>query len=370
MAAKESKFCDETLQVLKKQLKCQVCKSGPRPDKMTWYKCQNGHAFCEECDNEIEIELVRFDTVDRDALEDGFWVTDEGGLDYIKGTKATVVIDYMKLCPLGQSCIISNEPCELIGGLLNMKSMRFSCINESKGCKELLGKEAMILHESECIQNYRLVACPREHEPILKMPFHELLDHLTQRHDETIHKLSFNEKLMQDIYFYNGAHYSTMWLYYANATLEIDGKTFIHSMREICTRNGQFSVDSKGGEVVPKAQIYQWIHYVGSPKEAENYTYTLEYYGIDGRTSTYTGQVISIDEDFESIVSNHTSVNGFNCPFVIDFGIFERKFINDRKIKYSIMIRNLKEEVKDGNAQICNPKEEVKDKNANPESNK
>merc|ERR1712004_710187 len=156
--------------------------------------------------------------------------------------------------------------------------MQFECINESKGCKEVLNKEAMILHEPECIQNYRLVACPREHEPMSKMPFHELLDHLNQNHYGTIHKLSFNEKLMQNIDFNNGAHYSTMWLYYSNATLEIDGKTFIHSMREICTRNGQFSVDSKEGEVVPKAQIYQWIHYVGSPKEAENYTYTLEYY--------------------------------------------------------------------------------------------
>ena len=39
MAAKESLVCDETLQVLTEQLKCQVCGNGPKAGKVSWYKC-------------------------------------------------------------------------------------------------------------------------------------------------------------------------------------------------------------------------------------------------------------------------------------------------------------------------------------------
>ena len=354
MAAKESKFCDETLQVLKKQLKCQVCKSGPRPDKVSWYKCLDGHMICQDCESKMDPEPLNGDSdisvkrchVDAEYQSNNFYLIKifKGLVDMdnkLKSANGLVDNDNKLKSPVAEKCnqFVMKNPCKLTEALLNMESMQFKCINKSKGCKEILNKEAMILHEPECIQNYRLVACPREHEPMLKMPFHELLDHLTQRHHfyGADKKLAFNEKVMQNIAFYDGAKFETMWLYYASAMFEIDGKTFIHSMREICTRN----------DVVPKAQIYQWIHFVGSPKEAENYAYTLEYYGIDGRTSTYTGQVISIDEDYESIVSEYSS---FNC-FMIDFEKFYRQFIgNTRQMKYSIMIRNLKEEVKDENA--------------------
>ena len=62
MAAKESKFCDETLQVLKKQLKCQVCKSGPRPDKVSWYKCLDGHMICQDCESKMDPEPLNGDS--------------------------------------------------------------------------------------------------------------------------------------------------------------------------------------------------------------------------------------------------------------------------------------------------------------------
>ena len=326
MAAKESKFCDETLQVLKKQLICQVCKSGPRPEKVSWYKCNAEHSLCQDCYKETCRTLI--------------WVCMKDGKDHFEKCNA----------------IVLKNPCKLTEALLSMKSMRFVCVSESQGCKEILDKEAMILHEPKCIQNYSLVACPRKHKPILKMPFHELLGHLTQCHPSTIHKLSFNEKLMQNIFLHDGLFYQTNWVNKANARLEIDGKTFIHSMREIAGPGVTYLPLPDTGMVMREAQIYQWIHFVGSPKEAMNYIYTLEYYGNDDSTSTYTGQVIPIDEDYESIVSNHDRGNGFNCPFVMNFGIFENKFVKYGHFKYSIKIRNLKEE--------------VKDENANPESNK
>ena len=279
MATKGSKVCDETLV----QLKCQVCKSGPRPDKVSRYNCLYGHVICQDCESKMDPEL---------------WT-------------------------------------------LLLNSMQVKCINKSKGCNEVLNKEAMILHEPECIQNYRLVACPRDHESMLKMPFHKLLHHLKKEHSlgyRHFKKLSFNEKLIQNIPFKDGAYYSTMWLYYSTVMIKIDGNFFIHSMREICTKEPK-DTDPDLPEFYGKAQIYQWVHFIGSPKEAKNYTYTLEYYGNDDSTSIFTGQVIPVDEDYDSIVSNY---NSFKC-FKIDFAQFASQFIKNKQIKYSIMIRNLKD---------------------------
>ena len=211
MATKGSKVCDETLV----PLKCQVCKCGPRPDKVSRYNCLYGHVICQDCESKMDPEL---------------WT-------------------------------------------LLLNSMQVKCINKSKGCNEVLNKEAMILHEPECIQNYRLVACPRDHESMLKMPLHKLLHHLKKEHSlgyRHFKKLSFNEKLIQNIPFKDGAYYSTMWLYYSTVMIKIDGNFFIHSMREICTKDPQ---NGDPPEFYGKAQIYQWVHFIGSPKEAKNYTF-------------------------------------------------------------------------------------------------
>ena len=343
MAAKESKVCDETHQVLEKQFKCDVCGIGPRPEKMSWYKCLDGHAICQDC--------RKFNCLNRELIVE--WVENDPSIPSRISFPCPVKLEepvyneyedeYESYCYES----ILPEPCKMITALLSTKNMRFTC----KGCKKLLEKEAMISHEPECIQNYRIVACPIEHKPMLKMPFHQVLDHL-KGHQNVLsklplksvdfRKLSFDEKLVQEIDFSPGAHYTTMWLNYASAMFEIDGKTFIHSMRQI-KRNRD------------RAHIYQWIHFVGSPNEAKNYAYTLEYYGNDDRTSTYFGQVIPIDEDYDSIITNF---NGFKC-FSIDFYAFKTQFIHGDKIKYSIRINNLKEEIKDENA---NPETEERTK--------
>ena len=56
--------------------------------------------------------------------------------------------------------------------------MEFKCENISRGCQESSDKENMILHQTECI--YRLVNCPRINCE-LKVPFHDLLDHMRQK---------------------------------------------------------------------------------------------------------------------------------------------------------------------------------------------
>ena len=93
--------------------------------------------------------------------------------------------------------------------------------------------------------------------------------------------------------------------------------------------------------------VYHWIQFLGSPNEAKNYAYTLEYYANDGsqRTCVYTDQVIPVDETCYSIISS------YKC-FAITFGMMKARFMDkDGKFNYSVQIRNLKEEVKDENVE-------------------
>ena len=67
--------------------------------------------------------------------------------------------------------------------LLKLKSMRFKCANQCRGCQEIMVEEAMISHETECIS--RLINCPRI-QCISDVPLIELLDH-TRSIEPTLH---------------------------------------------------------------------------------------------------------------------------------------------------------------------------------------
>ena len=110
------------------------------------------------------------------------------------------------------------------------------------------------------------------------------LDHLKNDHHFESQELSFNEKHVNEINFNIEKFKKNMWITIneASTIFEVDGKTFIHFMHV----NDDF---------VSNGNVIQWIRIIGSPKEAENYAYTLEYFGKDGRTSTYIGQVTSIE---------------------------------------------------------------------------
>ena len=95
---------------------------------------------------------------------------------------------------------------------------------------------------------------------------------------------------------------------------------------------------------------HHWIHFYGSPIEAKNYSYTLEYYN-DAKTPivtcSFSDQVVPIDETAGSIIENG------NC-FAISRKVLENKFIQEQdtaNFKFSVKIRNLKEEVKDENVE-------------------
>ena len=94
--------------------------------------------------------------------------------------------------------------------------------------------------------------------------------------------------------------------------------------------------------------LYHWVHFYGSPIEAKNYSYTLEYYNDTKTpkiTCSFTDQVVSIDETIKSIFEK------VNC---LSFSrkLFENKFLQKNDVfKFSVKIRNLKEEVKDENVE-------------------
>ena len=92
--------------------------------------------------------------------------------------------------------------------------------------------------------------------------------------------------------------------------------------------------------------LHHWIQIYGSPSEAKNYSYTLEYYN-DTKTPkvtlSFSDQVVSIDETFDKIIENGKCL-------AIPRKLFEKRFLTDEnKFKFSIEIRNLKEEFKDEN---------------------
>ena len=87
---------------------------------------------------------------------------------------------------------------------------------------------------------------------------------------------------------------------------------------------------------------YKWVYILGSPIEAKHYSYTLKLIGKETKAS-FEGKVAAIDESFETLLT------AGKC-FAIPRKEFKAQFVNeDREFKYSLEIRNLKEEVKDEN---------------------
>ena len=78
---------------------------------------------------------------------------------------------------------------------------------------------------------------------------------------------------------------------------------------------------------------HHWIHFLGTPTEADQYAFALEYKGPK-IASTFVGEVVSIDEPWDSIVSN------YKC-FTTPFANFKAQFVNEaNEYEYSLKIRN------------------------------
>ena len=264
--------------VLCEQLKCRICESGPKAGKSEWYQCLSHHHICQDCKTK----------------------------------------DLSK-CPCGR--FISAEHSPIMEEMLKLETTRFKCKNTKIGCREFLGKEAMIFHEAECI--YRFVKCPKILCESQEMPFHELFSHITkEKHEQTFEfkngKIQVDE--LTEEQFAHGGFSSPL------CKLLFDEHIFYVMDWSI------------------SGTYYHWVHFVGSPHEAKNYSYTSEFFGNDSfRSHVYTSKVIPIDETADSIKKK------IDC-FVMPFEFMKNHFIDEnRKYKFCVKIRNLKQEVKDEN---------------------
>ena len=270
----------DTSQVLNERLKCKICETGPRAGKSHWYQCYDRHDICQDC-----LEVAK-----------------------------------NKNCSCGKP--ISKVFCATTEELLKLDLMRFKCINTSRGCKEIFGEKAMISHEEDCI--YRLVPCPNDRCQV-KVPFHELLDHMKEKEKH------FTDSLVNEggkFIDYSSLKGSTRGFSFIPEKIEFDDRVFFLG----------------GIRFEGKETLHFWIQLYGSKYEAKNYYYTLEFHGIDPNIKdVYTRQAISVDETSDEIMKT-------NKCFGIKFDIFKAQFMDENcNYKISISIRNMKEEVKDDN---------------------
>ena len=159
--------------IAKWQSRNQRSGNGPKAEKVSWYKCLDEHLHCESCFNRLSNSKWKLKKI---------W-------------KKCEIMTNEKRC----NELVPDQLCKVIEALLNMKSMRFNCENEREGCKELLDREALTDHPSEC--NYRRVPCPIPCRFQDEVPFNEVLDHLKNDHHFGTQELSFNEKHINKINF-------------------------------------------------------------------------------------------------------------------------------------------------------------------------
>ena len=171
------------------------------------------------------------------------------------------------------------EFCKVIEALLNQDKMQFKCENLARGCQESSDEENMIFHQIECI--YRTVNCPH---PVCRSqePFYELLDHMKTKKNCRAKLERFDKKIVCSLTFdfdFDFAHLLVQ--------ITVDKTVFFSVMR------------------IQDDVLHHWVQIYGSPSEAKNYSYTLEY-NNDTKTPkvtlSFSDQVVSIDETFDKII--------------------------------------------------------------------
>ena len=275
--------------VLHEELKCFICDNGAMAGKHHWYKCMEGHMICQDCKEVKE----------------------------------------MKKCSCNKSFVKGH--CKMTEALLKVDKMRFKCKNLIRGCQETMNEEDMIFHQSECI--YRLVESPRYLSRCpyddFEYSFHKLIDDMKGRDEisEVEIEMSFQVKTSFDVVLY-------CFCIMKPVMIVIDGNVFFYVMHY---RDKMF---------------HSWIYLHGSPLQAKNYSYTLEYKNEENTVSSrHVGKVIPIDE------SNKAVIEKGNCMVVSD-KLFKAEYIMESRpdrdyalFKPSIKIRNLKQEAKDENVE-------------------
>ena len=215
---------------------------------------------------------------------------------------------------------IPDNYCKVIEAVLNSDKMQFKCENLTRGCQETMEKEDMIFYQTECI--YRLVKCPF-HKCDIEVPFHKLLEHMetTNCCVMVIRKATFGKKVKE--------YHSIIAAKPLPERVEIENKTFFISFK---VKDGLF---------------YHWVQFLGSPHEANNFSYTLEYFEKESEKIAFsqTSNVFSIDETVESIIENGKCLGAPVKYFRSKIMVLAKR----GRFDFNYEIRNLKEEAKDDN---------------------
>ena len=256
----------EISEILGKELKCYICKSGPKAGKsLQWYRCLSMHQICWVC-RKVKTEKI-------------------------------------KKCSCGKA--ISDEYCKMTEAILKSKSMRFMCKNEERGCQQILNEESTILHESECI--YRMVKCPNPNCKS-KVPFHELLEHMAPKCIVNDFSQKDNEKWIQKYSL------KSEWKAIRPFKHEIDRKVFF-SLGRMIDETFYWWVQIVGSKYEAK-NYYYTLEFHGTDPEVCN-VYSGQVFPIDETYETITKgfkclginknvmrmQFVGPDEDFSYSVS-------------------------------------------------------------------
>ena len=237
------------------------------------------------------------------------------------------------LCTCGQP--MSIEYCKMTEQLLSTRSLKFNCVNTKHGCTATLPENDLKDHESECF--FRLVPCPHPFPGNCKTKviFRDVIEHYEKDHEEKVDEENTSQTI-ESSFSDHGA----------------SGKNAYTSPQKFCVDNRMFLLCGKH----QSSNFYRWLYLHGSPNEAKHFSFTLKFESPKA-SITFEGKVAAFDENFRTL-----SKAG-KC-FAIPHGIFMDQFVDeDRKFKYVLEIRNLKEEVKDENYEsgISDDEEEMKE---------
>ena len=279
MASEAKRSKKDFDQILIEQLKCQICENGVRAGKHRWYSCSKAHKICQDCKEVKE----------------------------------------KKKCSCNK--IIANEFCPMTEALLSAEKMRFRSENHSRGCQVILNEENMIAHEAVC--NFRMVKCPH-FTCTDKVSFHVLNDHIKANHPWKMRE---------------GTNFTLDQLTKASVAIPHNPRFKSDIVFILVKDAGTFIIQAK----VQNDVFYHWIQFVGSPLEAKNFYYTIEYKNEEKTPPThclYTGQMTSIDETADSIIENG------NCIVISRKQMLNRFDSGDGGCHYYFKIKSLKEEAK------------------------
>ena len=212
---------------------------------------------------------------------------------------------------------ISKNADKMAESILKMKTLKFKC----QYCKESFISESIAVHESNC--THRLVPCPHIYSSThcsRMVKFQDVLAHC-----ESSHEKIFDVK--------NGctvkSNISRMVLPKEDfnrpvTKIEAFGKVFLTFAM---TKNGT---------------MYEWATLLGPPSECKEFVFNVEYKGPKC-TNAFFGEVASIDETFNSIISSGKCSAINSEVFITQF--MENDFdSNSCKCSFTITIKKLDEE--------------------------